>query len=258
MKKMIESVPNISEGRKEELIEDIADQIESTPGVFLLDVDPDPDHNRTVYTMAGKPSGIKKAIIKLFGSATEHIDLNTHQGEHPRMGAVDVVPFVPLQNFSMEECVKYSEEVARDIYDRFEVPVYLYNESAKQENRRNLSEIRRGEFEGFSDKIKKPEWAPDIGDSVIHPTAGVTAVGARQFLIAFNVNLGTEDVAVAKSIAKSVRESSGGLGFIKALGFEVEKEGRVQVSMNVENYEQTSLFQVFQLIKEEEIGRAHV
>jgi glutamate formiminotransferase len=249
--RLIESVPNVSEGRNQNIIEAIAEAIQKVDRVRLLDIDPDPDHNRTVYTFVGEPEGVRKAILALFEAALPRIDLRTHRGEHPRMGAVDVVPLVPVRGVTMEECVELSRRLGQEIWDRFRVPVYLYEESATRPERRDLAQIRKGEFEGFPEKIQQPEWAPDFGKPAVHPTAGVTAVGAREFLIAFNVNLGTSDLKVAKAIAKAVRGSSGGLRYVKALGFELAERGIVQVSMNLTNYKKTPIPRVLELIRRE-------
>ncbi|HIP99528.1 TPA: glutamate formimidoyltransferase [Candidatus Bipolaricaulota bacterium] len=249
--RLVESVPNVSEGRDQGTIQAIAAAIEGVDRVRLLDVDPDPDHNRTVYTLVGEPEGVLRAILALFETALPRIDLRRHRGEHPRMGAVDVVPLVPVRGVGMEECVALSRRLGEEIWTRFRVPVYLYEESATHPERRDLAQIRKGEFEGFPDKIQRPEWAPDFGEPVVHPTAGVVAVGAREFLIAFNVNLGTSDLKVAKEIARAVRGSSGGLRYVKALGFALEDRGIVQVSMNLTNFRKTPIPRVLELIRRE-------
>ena len=249
--RLIESVPNVSEGRNQETIQALAAAIEKVDGVKLLDVDPDPDHNRTVYTLVGTPEGVHAAILALFDAALPRIDLRAHRGEHPRMGAVDVVPLVPVRGVTMEDCVVLSRRLGKEIWDRFRVPVYLYEESATRPERRDLAQIRKGEFEGFPDKIKLPEWAPDFGEPAVHPTAGVVAVGAREFLIAFNVNLGTSDLQVAKEIARAVRGSSGGLRYVKALGFALEDREIVQVSMNLTNFRKTPIPRVLELVRRE-------
>ena len=249
--RLVESVPNVSEGRKQETIEAIAAAIREVERVRLLDVDPDPDHNRTVYTLVGEPEGVRAAILAMFEVAVSRIDLRTHSGQHPRMGAVDVVPLVPVRGVTMEDCVELSRRLGQEIWDRFRVPVYLYEESATRPERRDLAQIRKGEFEGFPEKIKRPEWAPDFGEPTVHPTAGVTAVGAREFLIAFNVNLGTSDLGVAKAIARAVRGSSGGLRYVKALGFELAERGIVQVSMNLTDYKKTPIPRVLELVRRE-------
>jgi len=249
--RLVESVPNVSEGRKQETIEAIAAAIREVDCARLLNVDPDPDHNRTVYTLVGEPEGVCEAILAMFEVAVSRIDLRTHSGQHPRMGAVDVVPLVPVRGMTMEECVELSRRLGQEIWDRFRVPVYLYEESATRPERRDLAQIRKGEFEGFFEKIKKPGWAPDFGEPTVHPTAGVTAVGAREFLIAFNVNLGTSDLGVAKAIARAVRGSSGGLRYVKALGFELAERGIVQVSMNLTDYKKTPIPRVLELVRRE-------
>ncbi len=243
MKEILETVPNVSEGRDEEIIEKLAETLSDTEGVVLLDTDPDPDHNRTVFTLAGERDGIFDAVMELFELSIDLIDLNDHEGEHPRMGAVDVVPFIPVKNVDMDDCVDFSEKVGEEVGDRFDIP--------KRANRENLSDIRRGEFESFPEKIRKEDWRPDYGPREIHPTAGVTAVGAREFLIAYNVNLRTEDLEIAKEIARTVRESSGGLQNVKALGFRIEEENCVQVSMNLENFKETPIPLALELIKRE-------
>jgi len=249
--KLIECIPNISEGRDRKKIEAIAQAVRAAPGVKLLDVDPDADHNRTVITFVGEPEAVCEAVLSLTAKAVELIDLSEHRGEHPRMGAVDVIPFVPIKNITMDECVELSKRVGREIWERFQIPVYLYERSATRPEREDLSKIRKGEFEGFSAKIKEPEWAPDFGERRVHPTAGVVAVGARMPLIAFNVNLGTDNLEIARKIARAVRHSSGGLRYVKALGFAIEERGIVQVSMNMTNYEKTPLHRAFVLIERE-------
>lgn len=249
--KLVECVPNVSEGRNKESIEAMAAAIRSVPGVRLLDVQSDPDHHRTVFTFVGEPEGVGEAVLALFAAALPRIDLRVHRGEHPRMGAVDVVPFVPVRGVSMKDCVELARAVGQKVWERFRVPVYLYGEAATKPERADLSEIRKGEFEGFFEKIKDPQWAPDFGEPVVHPTAGVTAIGAREFLIAFNVNLGTSDIRVAKEIAKAVRFSSGGLRYVKALGMELRERGIVQVSMNLTNFRKTPLPRVLELVRRE-------
>lgn len=249
--KLVECVPNVSEGRNKEAIEAMTEAIRTAPGVRLLDVQSDPDHNRTVFTFVGEPEGVAQAVYRLFEAALPRIDLRVHRGEHPRMGAVDVVPFVPVRGVKMAECVALAKTVGKEIWERFRVPVYLYAEAATRPERQDLSEIRKGEFEGFFEKIKDPQWAPDFGEPVVHPTAGVTAVGARDFLIAFNVNLGTSDLRVAQEIAKAVRFSSGGLRYVKALGMELKERGIVQVSMNLTNFRKTPLPRVLELVRRE-------
>ncbi|MGY4706694.1 glutamate formimidoyltransferase [Candidatus Bipolaricaulota sp. J31] len=249
--KIVECVPNISEGRNRETIEAVVRAVKAIPEVRVLDVESDPDHNRSVITFAGTPQGVKEAVLALFREAIPRIDLRVHRGEHPRMGAVDVVPFVPVRGVTMKDCVALSREVGREIWENFRVPVYLYANSATRPEREDLAAIRKGEFEGFTEKIKDPAWAPDFGEPEIHPTAGVVAVGAREFLIAYNVYLNTDDVRIAKAIAKAIRGSSGGLRYVKALGFEIKERGLVQVSMNLTDYKKTPIPRVLELIRRE-------
>ncbi len=249
--KIVECVPNVSEGRNQETIHAIAAALRRVPEIRVLDVEFDPDHNRSVFTFAGTPEGVKEAVFALFQEALPRIDLRSHKGEHPRMGAVDVVPFVPVRGVTMEDCIALSREVGQGIWERFRVPVYLYANSATKPEREDLEAIRKGEFEGFFEKIKDPAWAPDFGEPKVHPTAGVVAVGAREFLIAYNVYLNTNDVRIAKAIAKAIRGSSGGLRYVKALGFEIKERGLVQVSMNLTNYKKTPIPRVLELIRRE-------
>lgn len=247
---LMECVPNISEGRRREVVDEIVSAA-SGERCRLIDLALDPDHNRTVITFVGEPEALAAGVLELVARAVERIDLRTHQGAHPRMGAVDVIPFVPVRGVSMADCVALSREVGKAIAARFGVPVYLYEESASAEERRSLAAIREGEFERFPDKIKDPHWRPDFGEPIVHPTAGVTAVGAREFLIAFNVNLATSDLRIAKKIAAAVRFSSGGLRYVKALGFGLEGRGIVQVSMNLTSFRKTPILRVFDLVRRE-------
>lgn len=249
--KLIECIPNISEGRDQAKIDQIAGAVKSTPDVWLLDVDSDADHNRSVISYVGTPEGVENATLALVSQAIKLIDLRAHEGEHPRMGAVDVIPFVPIKNVEMADCVELSKRVGEKIWESFQFPVYLYEESATSPDRQNLAKIRKGQFEEFGEKIKQPEWAPDFGDRQIHESAGVVAVGARMPLVAFNVNLGTDNLQIAQNIANAVRFLGGGLRFVKALGFTLEERGIVQVSMNMTNYQKTPLFRVFHMIKTE-------
>jgi len=211
----------------------------------------DHDHNRSVITIVGDPQAVGDAVVKMSKKATELIDLTHHTGEHPRMGAVDVIPFVPIKGTTMDECIELSKEVGKRIGEELKIPVYLYERSATKPQRENLADIRKGEFEGFFEKIKSPEWVPDFGPDEVHPTAGVVAVGAREYLIAFNVNLGTNDIKIAEAIAKAVRNSSGGYRFVKAIGVDLREKGIVQVSMNMTNYKKSPLYRVFETIKSE-------
>ena len=249
--KIIESVPNFSEGRRQEVVERIVDQAKHTKGVWVLDWSMDASHNRSVVTLVGEPKGVLEALFKMTKTASELIDLRNHKGEHPRMGATDVVPLVPVLNTDMQECIDLSKQLGKRIADELEIPVYLYEKSATSPERESLSNIRKGEFEGFFEKIKEPRWAPDFGPAKVHPTAGVMAVGAREFLIAYNVNLNTTNLSVAKKIAKAVRHSSGGFRYVKAIGVELSDKGMVQVSMNMTNYNKSPLFRVFEVVKRE-------
>ncbi len=251
MKKVIESVPNFSEGRRKDVVIEIVKQAEETENVWVFDWSMDHDHNRSVVTIVGDPEYVGEAIFKMAKKAVELIDLRHHTGGHPRMGAVDVIPFVPIKNSTEDECIELSKKVGKRIGEELQVPVYLYEKSAVNKERSNLSEIRKGQFEGFFEKIRSPQWKPDFGPSEVHPTAGVVAVGAREYLIAFNVNLGTQDLNVANKIARAVRYSSGGYRFVKAMGVDLKEKGIVQVSMNMTNYKKTPLFRVFETIKRE-------
>jgi len=249
MKKIIETVPNFSEGRNEAKIKKILDCFSAVKGVTLLDHHKDKDHNRLVVTAAGEPAGVKKAVLDAVGVAVRTIDLRKHTGEHPRMGAVDVIPFIPVREVSMEEAVALSVEVAKEIWRTFHLPVFLYEESAANPERRNLPDIRRGEFEGMPQKLEDPFWKPDFGDAAIHPTAGVVAVGARRPLVAFNVNLDTNRMAVATAIARAVRHRSGGLACCRAIAVNLRERGIVQVSMNMTDYTRTPLYRALELVR---------
>ncbi len=251
MKKIIECVPNFSEGRNLKKIEIIVNSFRGKEGVKLLDYQSDMDHNRMVVTVVGEPTPLKTALIEALGSAIEVIDMTKHKGQHPRMGAIDVVPFIPVKNVSMKEAVDISKKVAKEVSEKYNLPVFLYEESAGRPERRNLADIRKGQFEAMADKIKQPEWKPDFGPAKIHPTAGVTAVGARMPLVAFNVNLDTNDLTIANDIAKKVRHISGGLRYCKGIGVELKERGIVQVSMNMTDYTKTALYRSFELIKTE-------
>ena len=247
----IEAVPNFSEGRNEELINAISGAAAAVEGVKVVDVQSDKDHNRMVLTLAGDVEPVMKAVMEAAKVAIEGIDLRTHKGEHKRMGAVDVAPFVPVSGIKKKDLKKRVEEFAEEFANAFSIPVYLYYESARQENRVGLPDIREGEFEGFPEKIKKPEWKPDFGPGEVHPTAGCTAIGVRPFLIAFNVNLNTPNVEIAKEIAKAVRASSGGYATIQGAGFELADQGLTQVSMNFLDYKKTPIYRVVETIRSE-------
>lgn len=251
MKKIIECVPNFSEGRDLDKIEKIVKSFQGKDSVKLLDYQRDEDHNRLVVTVVGNPEALKAALYEAFRSALDVIDMRRHKGQHPRMGAVDVVPFVPIKNVSMTEAVDLSVQIAKHVSKTFNLPVFLYEKSATRLERRNLANIRKGQFEGMADKIKKPEWKPDFGPNKIHPTAGVTALGARMPLVAFNVNLATDNLAIANEIAEKVRHISGGLRYCKGIGVKLEERSMVQVSMNMTDYTKTALYRSFELIKME-------
>ncbi len=251
MKKIIECVPNFSEGRDLDKIEKIVKSFQGKDGVKLLDYQRDEDHNRLVVTVVGKPGALKTALYEAFRSALDVIDMRRHKGQHPRMGAVDVVPLVPIKNVSMAEAVDLSIQIAKHVSETFNLPIFLYEASATRPERQNLANIRKGQFEEMADKIKKPEWKPDFGPEKIHPTAGVTALGARMPLVAFNVNLETDNLAIATDIAEKVRHISGGLRYCKGIGVKLEERGMVQVSMNMTDYTKTALYRSFELIKME-------
>jgi len=248
---IIESIPNVSEGRRPEVVEAIATAIRAVPGVRLLDYSSDASHNRSVFTLAGDAAPLKAAILAIYEQALAHIDLRTHQGEHPRLGAVDVVPFVPIEGVTMAQCVDLARDVAGEVASRFGVPIYLYEDASSDPARKNLEDIRRGEFEGLAAKMASKGWAPDFGPSVPHASAGASVVGARMPLIAYNINLNTDRLDVAKKIAAAIRHSSGGYRFVKAAGFELKDRGIVQVSMNLTNYEKTPIFRVFETVRRE-------
>lgn len=250
-KKIVECVPNFSEGKDLDIIEKIVSPFKNREDVELLSCEPDKDYNRTVVTVMGEPEAVKETILKSIEIATELIDLNKHTGEHSRMGATDVVPFIPIRNMTVEETVELSKEVGKEIYERLNVPVFLYEDSASNEERRNLANIRRGQFEGMKDKIKEEKWTPDFGKNEIHPTAGVVAVGARLPLIAYNIDLDTTNVEIANKIAKAIRHSSGGFRYIKAGGVEIKERGITQVTMNITNYKKTPIYRVFETVKME-------
>ncbi|MCI2430653.1 glutamate formimidoyltransferase [Candidatus Acetothermia bacterium] len=251
MKTLIECVPNISEGRDHAKIESVVEAVRQTSGAILLDVDPDADHHRTVVTFVGEPQAVEVALLRLVERAVTLIDLTKHQGEHPRMGAVDVIPFVPLKGVTVAESVELARRVGLAIWQKFRVPVYFYEEAATRPERRDLANIRKGQFENYPQKIQEPDWAPDVGERVVHPTAGGGAVGGGPPLIAFNVNLGTSNLEIAKKIAKAVRGSDGGLRYIKALGLTLEGRGLTQISMNLTNFEKTPIYQAYELVKRE-------
>jgi glutamate formiminotransferase len=248
---IIECIPNVSDGQRPDLIRRLADAVAAVPGVRLLDVQSDATHHRSVLTFVGDREGLTAAVLGLYEGAIEAIDLRTHRGEHPRLGAVDVCPFVPISDVTVEDCAQLAREVGAAVAARFNLPVFLYEDAASRPGRRNLEDIRRGEFEGLAARLAQPDWAPDFGPAVPHPSAGATVIGARMPLIAYNINLATDRVDVAKKIATAVRMSSGGFRFVKAMGIALEDRGIVQVSMNLTNFERTPIFRVFEAVRRE-------
>jgi len=251
MARLIECIPNFSEGRDKEVVEKIVDEIRNTDNVKLLDYSMDADHNRCVVTFVGEPDQVIEAAFKAAKAAAELIDMTKHTGGHPRMGATDVIPLVPISDVTMEECIEYSKLLGKRIGEELNIPVFLYERSATSRERENLADIRRGQYEGMAEKLQQEEWKPDFGPAELNVKAGVTAVGARMPLVAFNVNLGTDDVEIAKNIAKVVRAKTGGFTYCKAIGLEIAERGIVQVSMNMVDYTKTSIFRVFDTIERE-------
>jgi len=251
MARLVECVPNFSEGRRAEVIEAILAEIKSVEGVMLLDKEMDKDHNRAVITFVGGPQEVKNAAFKAIAKASQLIDMDQHKGEHPRIGATDVVPFVPISGLTMDDCISLAKELGKEVGEKLGIPVYLYEAAATRPERVNLAEVRKGEYEGLKKEIEtNPERKPDFGPSKLSK-AGATAIGARMPLIAFNVYLGTRDISIARKIAKGIRFSTGGFRYIKALGFEIKERGLVQVSMNLVNYKESPIFRVFEVIKKE-------
>jgi len=249
MNRIIECVPNFSEGRDLGKIEKIVNPFRGKDNVKLLDYKRDEDHNRVVVTVVGEPQAVKDSILEAMGIAIELIDMTKHRGQHPRMGAVDVVPFIPIKNVSMEEAVELAKEVAGEASEKYGLPIFLYEKAAADPQRENLANIRKGEFEGMAEKIKLPEWKPDYGPAEIHPTAGAAVIGARMPLVAFNVNLNTNRMDIANKIARNVRFLNGGLRYCKAIGIELKDRGMVQISMNMTDYTKTALYRAFELIR---------
>ncbi|MFZ3216366.1 MAG: glutamate formimidoyltransferase, partial [Candidatus Acidiferrales bacterium] len=252
MKRLVECVPNFSEGRDLAKIDAIIAAMREVPGVYLLDRESDADHNRSVVTIAGEPEAVAEAALRGVGKAAELIDLTRHSGAHPRMGATDVVPFIPVEGVSIEDCVALAKKVGREIWERFRVPVYFYEAAAQRPERSNLENIRKGQFEGLLAEVpKNPDRAPDVGEPRLHPTAGATVVGARKFLVAYNINLNTPDLEIAKKISKNIRFSNGGLRYVKAMGVDLRARHLAQVSINMTDFEQTPLHRVFEMVKSE-------
>lgn len=252
MKRIVECVPNFSEGRDSAKIEAIVASMREVPGVYLLDRESDPDHNRCVITLAGEPEAVGEAALRGVGKAAELIDLTKHSGAHPRLGATDVVPFIPVDGVTIEDCVALSRKVGREIWERFRIPVYFYEAAAQRPERTNLENIRKGQFEGLVVEVpENADRAPDIGEQALHPTAGAVVVGARKFLVAYNINLNTPDIEIAKKIGKNIRFSNGGLRFVKAMGVDLKARNLAQVSINMTDFEQTPLHRVFEMVKRE-------
>jgi len=250
----LESVPNVSEGRRPEVVARLAAAAVSAPGVRLLDLSSDPDHNRSVLTLAGDAGGLHHGLLALYEAALAEIDLTRHTGVHPRVGAVDVTPFVPLGETPMSEAVAAAGRLGAEVARRFGLPVYLYEKAAHRPERRLLADVRRGGFEGFAARLQDPAWVPDFGPAQVHPTAGVTVIGARFFLVAFNAVLDTDDVAVARAIARRVRESGGGLPAVRAMGVWLASRGLAQVSMNLVDYRRTPILQALRRVEEEAVA----
>ena len=247
--KIIECVPNFSEGRDHEKIDKIVAPFRGKEGVKLLDYSNDEDHNRLVVTVVGQPEPLYNAVLEAIGIAVSLIDLNKHEGQHPRMGAVDVVPFIPIKGSNMEECIALSRRLGEQVAERYGVPVFLYEKSASAPYRENLAAVRKGEFEGMAEKIKQPEWAPDFGPAERHATAGTVAIGARMPLVAYNINLSTPNLEIAHDIAKKIRFIGGGLRYCKAMGVELKERGITQVSINMTDFTKTALYRAFELTR---------
>ena len=252
MKRLIECVPNFSEGRDTAKVDAIVAAMSGVAGVYVLDREMDADHNRSVITLAGEPDAVAEAALLGVGKAMELIDLTKHTGAHPRVGATDVVPFVPIDGVTIEDCVALARRVGHEIWNRYRIPIFFYEAAACRPDRVNLENVRRGQFEGLREEMKKnPDRQPDVGEPKVHPTAGVTVVGARKFLIAYNVNLNTSDVSIANKIAKAIRFSSGGLRYVKSMGVELKARNLAQVSINLTDFEQTPMHRVYEMVKRE-------
>jgi glutamate formiminotransferase len=252
MKRLVECVPNFSEGRQIAKVDAIVNAMRAVPGVYVLDRESDADHNRSVVTLAGEPEPIREAAVRGVGKAAELIDLTRQTGAHPRIGATDVVPFIPIEGVTIEDCVALANAAGREIWERYHIPVYFYEAAARSPERVNLENIRRGQFEGLREEVlRNPQRAPDLGEPRLHPTAGATVVGARKFLIAYNINLNTPDLDIAKRIAKTIRFSSGGMPCVKAMGVDLRARNLAQVSMNLTDFEQTPIHKVFETVKRE-------
>ncbi len=257
MKRIVQCVPNFSEGRDLEAVEKIVEPLKNREGFKLVSYEPDKDYNRTVVTLLGDPEAMLEPLLEFMAIARDTIDMNQQQGEHPRMGAIDVVPFIPIDGITMDECVDIAHRLAKDIAERLEIPIFTYAEAAVQKGRKKLPTIRKGEYEGMIEKIRDPKWHPDYGKPSTHPTAGATAVGARLPLIAYNIDLATDDIEVAKKIARAIRGSSGGFKHIQAGPVFLEERNHVQVTMNILNYKQNPIYRIFETVRME-AKRYHV
>src|SRR5260221_2641189 len=252
MKRLIECVPNFSEGRDPAKVDAIVTAMSSVPGVYVLDREMDADHHRCVITLAGDPDAVAEAAILGTGKAMELIDLTKHSGAHPRVGATDVLPFIPVDGVTIEDCVALAKRVGNEIWKRYRIPIFFYEAAATRPDRVNLENVRRGQYEGLREELKKNhDRQPDVGEPKVHPTAGVTVVGARKFLVAYNVNLNTSDISVANKIAKAIRFSNGGLRYVKSMGVELKARNLAQVSINLTDYEQTPMHRVYEMVKRE-------
>lgn len=251
IRKIVECVPNFSEGRDLDKIEKIVSPFRGKEGVKLLNYEADKDYNRVVVTVMGEPEAVKKSVVEAVGVAAEIIDMTKHEGQHSRMGATDVIPFIPIKNMSMTEAVELAKETGKEIAEKYDIPVFLYEKAATKPERENLAKVRKGQFEGMPEKLKDPEWKPDFGEAKIHPTAGVTAVGARMPLVAYNIDLDTDNIEIANKIARAIRHSGGGYRFIKAGGVEIPERGITQVTMNLTDYTKTAMYRAFEAVKME-------
>src|SRR5450432_2461600 len=252
MNRLIECVPNFSEGRDPVKVDAIVHAMSNVPGVYVLDREMDADHNRCVVTLAGEPEAVAEAATLGAGKALELIDMNTHTGAHPRVGATDVIPFIPIEGVTLEDCVALARRVGNEIWKRYRIPIFFYEAAATRPDRVNLENVRRGQYEGLREELKKNhERQPDVGEPKLHPTAGVTVVGARKFLVAYNVNLNTSDISIANKIAKAIRYSSGGLRYVKSMGVELKARNLAQVSINLTDFEQTPMHRVYEMVKRE-------
>jgi len=251
MGKLVECVPNFSEGRRPEVIAAIVNEVKNVQGVTVLNVNSDASHNRTVVTFIGEPEAAKLAAYNACAKAAELIDMEQHQGEHPRVGATDVIPFIPVSDITMEECIQLAHELGQQVGEKLNIPVYLYEAAAKTPARTKLPDVRKGEYEGLKTAITTPERQPDFGPARMHPSAGATVIGARQFLIAYNINLSTSDVNIAKKIAAAIREAKGGYKYCRAMGVMIEERNMAQVTINMVDYTGTPLHRVFETVKSE-------